>query len=218
MTIASHQQYFEPGSIDISFFHGHGIEEPNWLSVAVKKRRSEFLWGRYCAAMALKRCGSVETHVAVGAHRNPIWPASYCGSITHTAGFAAAMVGKTSHYQSIGIDAEKIVSKSTRKIEKFVYLPGEREQLMVPEKLSETRILTAIFSAKESLYKALFPIVGKFFGFSSAKVDQMTLDHFRITLQQNLPPFSIGDSFLGRYSMTDHILMSTVLIKNDHPK
>src|SRR4051794_10899097 len=62
---------------------------------AAPKRRREFALGRACARAALKGLGHGDAVIGKSANGAPIWPDGIIGSITHTASYAAALVGET---------------------------------------------------------------------------------------------------------------------------
>src|SRR5271170_2846494 len=68
--------------------------EATYLGRAVPKRVQEFTAGRLCARRALAEFGIVDFPIKVADDRRPIWPDSMVGSITHTAGFCAAVVAE----------------------------------------------------------------------------------------------------------------------------
>lgn len=154
-----------------SWFLDRNISIPERLSRAVPKRRAEFLVGRYCAHDALRDLGADQRNVlAINDDRSPAWPKGYLGSITHTKGFAAAIASSSSQYLALGIDTEEIVDQTTvERLQDSIMTASEIEMLSTPPAtMSAAIFFTFIFSAKESIYKCLRPLVGQFFGFKSA--------------------------------------------------
>ncbi|MDE0839488.1 MAG: 4'-phosphopantetheinyl transferase superfamily protein, partial [Kiritimatiellae bacterium] len=102
--------------------------------------------------------------------RSPAWPQGYVGSITHTKGFAAAIASRSTEYLALGIDTEEIVDQPTvERLRHSIMTASETEMLLTPPAtMSAATFFTFIFSAKESIYKCLRPLVGQFFGFKSA--------------------------------------------------
>lgn len=139
-------------------------------------RRFELLAGRFCARQALSQLSMTVPWVPTGPHRAPIWPKGVVGSITHTNDFVAALAARTEYVQTAGIDAEPImVSEVARSIASMVVAPGELESLRdqwVPY-TDEQTVLTLLYSAKESLFKCLYPFVGDYFDFNAAQVGQI---------------------------------------------
>jgi 4'-phosphopantetheinyl transferase EntD len=137
---------------------------------AVPKRRAEFLAGRFAAQMALQKLG---VDAALGRDEDgvPIWPSGVCGSITHGARLALCAVARGSALRSIGIDAEGLLSESTKE-ELMARICRTDERRLMASRLAwpEHHLVTLAFSAKESLYKCLHPLVGRFMDFTAASV------------------------------------------------
>jgi 4'-phosphopantetheinyl transferase EntD len=91
----------------------------------------------------------------------PTWPAGVQGSMTHCAGYAAAAVGPASRIVSIGIDAEPDAPLPDGVLD-LVATPAEHDRLAATQQKADSpnwdRLL---FSAKEAVYKAWFPLVGE---------------------------------------------------------
>lgn len=129
---------------------------PDELTAAVPKRRSEFLAGRLVAALALRQAGMPETVGRVG--RAPVWPAGVAGSITHSKDRAIAAV--STRYRGVGLDCEALVAPD-RAMQLAAAIFNEAEARLRPETLPFASFFTLVFSAKESLYKALSPRLGR---------------------------------------------------------
>ena len=81
-------------------------QEAACLGDAVPERAAEFAAGRQCARRALAELGIMNFALVAGADRRPTWPDSIVGSITHTTGLCAAVVGRRSHFRGLGVDSE----------------------------------------------------------------------------------------------------------------
>ena len=129
---------------------------------AAEKRKSEFVLGRAAAHRALAELGFAESPpVLRGAGREPLWPAGVVGSITHCSSRAIAVVAKTEKVQAIGIDLED-VDHFPEEIADLVANEAERDWVLSED--SRLR-LAMLFSAKESIYKAFYPLEHRFFDF-----------------------------------------------------
>src|SRR5918999_1195721 len=73
---------------------------------AALERRREFATVRYCARRALRRLGVPAAPIVPDADRAPRWPDGVVGSMTHCAGYRAAVVARTGELRGVGIDAE----------------------------------------------------------------------------------------------------------------
>lgn len=191
------------------------ITLPEALNKAVPKRQAEFLAGRYCARQALARAAEgrapFEALVPTRADRAPAWPEGYVGSITHTKGFVAAAAARADDVRSIGLDSEHVMTAETAEnVRSMVALEGELAAL-AGSGLDPTRLLTLVFSAKETLYKCLHPLVGRFFGFHEARLTSVDLEgrRYHIELVGGLSDeFRDGARFGGRFAF-DHGLVHT---------
>ena len=137
---------------------------PPDLARAAPRRQAGFAAGRRAAAMALAAAGSGITAVGMGADRLPLWPPGWIGSITHTDDVAAAVVAPARAVRILGLDLEPIMPDA---------LATQIAPQIVPEGLSPSDLppgveLTRAFSAKEALYKALFPETRQIREFSAA--------------------------------------------------
>lgn len=139
---------------------------PHALSRAVPKRQAEYLAGRYCAALALRRLGADE-QVGIRPDRSPRWPDGCIGSISHCEGHALAVVARATDYRSLGVDLEDQLDDETSEQVGGMVLSPE-EWLHQPPGWTRNRFLTLAFSAKEALYKAIYPLCGRVLEFQDA--------------------------------------------------
>jgi len=168
----------------------HNQYFPISLERAVPKRRAEYLAGRFCAAHALNKLGSINLSVETSCSRAPSWPIGFIGSITHTNTCALAIVASNQDIAFVGVDMEEFISVDKLKgVESEIITDLEQSWLRnVP--MSWDVALLIVFSAKESLYKALWPSVRKFFGFHSAELFSLDVENnmFRMRLTLDLAP------------------------------
>jgi 4'-phosphopantetheinyl transferase EntD len=138
---------------------------------AVPKRRREFTAVRACARRAMEKLGVPPQPILPGAQGAPTWPAGLIGSMTHCDGYCAAALARATDLASLGIDAEPHAPLLDG-ILPSVSLPAEQERLVL---LTAQRPAVhwdrLLFSAKESVYKAWFPLTGKWLDFSEADID-----------------------------------------------
>ncbi|WP_039057006.1 4'-phosphopantetheinyl transferase superfamily protein [Enterobacter sp. Bisph1] len=182
------QVEFDSGCYADTLFSQHGIPFPSRLEKAVVKRRAEYLAARCAAGYLLQQAGC-DGHVGSSASRAPVWPAGWCGSLTHSHGHAMAVIAPVDAGLSPGIDIEMFDGKTMRETAEMFTSPQERQLLANCGVEYETALLIT-FSAKESLFKALYPQVGNFFGFDAARVCalDMTTGTITLTLTLSLTP------------------------------
>jgi enterobactin synthetase component D len=202
-------------------FQTYGIDFPPHIRNSVPKRQAEFFAGRLCARAILENHGHGGHVVAVGGHREPLWPKGIIGSITHSGQYAAAIACRGQEIAGIGIDIETIIGSDARDaMTELVVCPEELRFLrMCVGSLDIDCLLTLVFSAKESFFKAAFPLVGRYFDFDAVKVVSFDAACGRLRLRCVLP---LGDrlalgqehevyfDFLGEASV-----LTTVLLMHD---
>lgn len=144
------------------------VDEAAFVSGAVEKRRREFAAGRSLARHALAQLHHAPLSILVGPHRQPAWPAGIVGSITHCPGYCAAVVARADTVISIGIDAEVNASLPEGVLSRIA---REEERAGIDDQVDSTicwdRLL---FSAKESVFKAWFPLTHRWLGFEEVHV------------------------------------------------
>jgi 4'-phosphopantetheinyl transferase EntD len=126
-------------------------EEEVHVARAAQKRRRDFALGRTCARAALAGLGHGEAVIAKSDAGAPLWPHGTTGSITHTRGYAAALVGEDRDFAGIGIDAER-AGGVTRDL--WPRLFSQTEQAQLATHCDPLLGATLLFSAKEASYKA----------------------------------------------------------------
>lgn len=142
-------------------------EEEPLIAKSVAKRRNEFITVRHCARIALGELGKPPVPILKGDKGEPCWPDGVVGSLTHTAGYRGAVVGRAGAVRSVGIDAEPHDVLPDGVLE-AISLEEERHEIStLPGDLHWDRIL---FCAKEATYKAWFPLTRRWLGFEDAHI------------------------------------------------
>src|SRR5580692_11598879 len=137
---------------------------------ASDKRRREFTVGRECARIALGKLGVAPAPILIGERGAPRWPPGIVGSITHCDGYRTAAVAYADHVAAIGLDAEP-ADPLPRGVLDVISLPAERARLAaLAGEWPAVRWDRLLFSAKESVYKAWFPLTGRWLGFEDAEL------------------------------------------------
>jgi 4'-phosphopantetheinyl transferase EntD len=133
------------------------------IAGAVTSRRREFATGRALARQALERLGIGPVAIPAGDGSEPVWPSGIVGSITHSGGFCAVLLGRTVNYRGVGIDVE-VSRPPADDIARLVVNPSE------PAEYHRQPWLQTVFSAKESIYKCLYPTHRAFIDFQDVTV------------------------------------------------
>jgi enterobactin synthetase component D len=191
-----------------------GVALPEDVRRAVPKRRAEYVAGRSCALVALRGFLPGFAGEIASDHGAPRWPAGFVGSITHTTDFAWATVARASDVRSVGIDAESIPAPGRiEAIRHLAMAPGDSCGVGGAG-FDEAVGFALLFSAKESLFKCLHPLVRRMFWYQDASI-AVSPDGglFRATLRIDLDAeFRAGRVLEGRYGIGDGRVATSVAI------
>ncbi len=190
-------------------------EEQALLARAVHKRHREFTTGRSCARSALAALGVAPAPILPGDRGAPQWPPGIVGSITHCAGYRAAAVAHARDVLTIGLDAEPDEALPDGVLD-AISLPGERALLRdLAVAAPGTCWDRVLFSAKESVYKAWFPLARRWLGFEDADITVNPADGtFEALLLVAAP--TVGGSplagFTGRWLACDGLVLTAIAV------
>ena len=145
------------------------LPEQMAVAHAAPHRRQEFALGRACAHKVLKQLGCHNPVLVQGHDGIPLWPSDIVGSITHTNTWCAVAAARSTTIQGIGIDVETI-ERVSRRIAAKVMTP--EEMLLIKQTTAEDAqtMLCLVFSAKEAVYKCLYPVWHKKLRFHDATI------------------------------------------------
>ena len=177
-------------------------------------RKQEFLLGRLCAAKAYKsHFGKELFSLPMNTNRSPVWPSEVLGSITHNESLVGAAVADQEKLLGLGIDFE-VFGRTKLELSRYIRSPKDIQH---HSGFNQQELLTLIFSAKESLYKALHPSVNLFFGFEVAALQEINSENgsFKINLISNISPH-FGPSnryeFDGRFQIYENNCLTVLEI------
>ncbi|MDP9870147.1 MULTISPECIES: 4'-phosphopantetheinyl transferase family protein [Streptosporangium] len=184
-------------------------EEEAVVAGAVDKRRREFTTARHCARQALSRLGLPPAPIPADGDGAPMWPDGVAGAITHCAGYRAAAVSLKA--VAVGIDAEPHGPLPPGVLQ-AIALDRERDAL---ERLGgPVHWDRLLFSAKESVYKAWFPLARRWLDFEEALVAFEPSGTF--TARLLVPgPLVAGrrlTGFTGRWLVADGLAVTAVTL------
>ena len=146
-------------------------EERGAVAGAGDRRRREFLAGRACAHAALAAIGRDEGPIGVGRDRQPLWPPGVVGSISHAGDWAGAVVARASAARGVGFDFEVLDPPLGPDVERLVGVgpaAGPGGEARHPLERYRSKIA---FSAKESVYKCVYPATGWPLDFADVTVE-----------------------------------------------
>lgn len=176
---------FRPEHFQSTLFAHHGIDFPAHIRNSVTKRQAEFIAGRLCAQAILAAYGLEQQPVGIGSQREPLWPPGFVGSITHNGHYAAAIACPAATLLGLGIDIESVIQDEARQaMVDLVVSRAEADLLRAAAgELSFECLLTLVFSAKESFFKAAFAQVRAFVDFDAVNVEAIDVARRVIALR-----------------------------------
>lgn len=189
--------------------------EDELVAAAVPQRRREFATTRRCARSALCALGHPPTAILAGARREPLWPPGAVGSLTHCAGYRAAAAARRDTVCALGIDAEPAGPLPDGVLE-VVSRPEERAQVRrLSRAHSDVPWGLLLFSAKESTYKALYPVTGRALGFGDATVAfGDATGSLSVTVLVSLgPDHDCLSRLAGRWSTARGLVLTSVVVR-----
>jgi 4'-phosphopantetheinyl transferase EntD len=174
-------------------------EEERHVAGAAPKRRRDFTLGRACAHAALAEIGRDDGPVLRADDGAPCWPAGLVGSITHTQGYAAALVAQAADFTGLGVDAERLGGVTS---DLWPRLFGARERDDLAGRSDPDRAATLIFSAKEACHKAGGERVLRFHDL------QVTLDLQAIPADGRFTARRGAQIFEGRFALEGALVLT----------
>lgn len=187
------------------------IALPAAIRACAPRRQASFTAGRLAARAALRRAGLADAAApGLGDDGLPVWPAGWQGSISHGGSVAAAIAAPDRAARLLGLDVERLVTPETASRlapDVMPELPPGHSGLPLHEEV------TRIFSAKEALFKALYPLSRQMRAFSAAHAGWRQKGPARpvrvtLTLTEDWgPEWRAGTRFEARQRVAaDHVL------------
>lgn len=206
---------FDPALLIAGDFQRSAVPPPASIQRSVAKRQAEFLAGRLCARAALQQLDNLDCVPAIGEDRAPVWPPHISGSITHSSGHAAAIVGHKAQWRGLGMDLENVLSlERAERLAGEILTADELQRMAGLPREQHAQLVTLTFSAKESLFKALYPIVQKRFYFEHAEVVEWS-EHGQVRLRlltELSGEWCHGKELVGQFAVDGEQLLSLVAI------
>lgn len=133
-------------------------EEQALVARAVPRRQHEFATGRWLARQGMRRFGLPDRPIGVGRLREPLWPPTIAGSISHDGGLCAVVLAQRRGHpgDGFGIDLIWLQRRGGRMDDlapMFVAHPDEIAAMASFDLPVDPNLL--LFSLKESAVKAL---------------------------------------------------------------
>lgn len=184
------------------------------VAKAVDSRRNEFATGRRLAHRLLRELGVAEAPLLPDAQRAPRWPAGAVGSITHSHGWCAVAVAPAHEVAALGIDVDATL-ELPEKLWEQVLTDSERRALRASTPAAARASAMRIFSAKEALYKAQYPLTGSWLGFEEAELEfaadgSFTVEILAAEVRRALEPFELW----GAVEVAERITATVTLLRS----
>lgn len=202
------------GPIDMLQSPLHPLERVE-IRNAVPKRVQEFTAGRTCARIALGRLGYEDVAIPVGKRRQPVWPEGIAGSISHAGNHCIAAVCTRNHFTSLGVDIEQATPLSDSLVD-MVCSADEKNRLSAGAGSMTGLLAKFMFSAKEAVFKCLFPVYGEELEFHDVALD-IFLHEGRFTAQ--VSRFALNSEtdleLRGRLACTSSLVVTSAVLHDD---
>ncbi|MEP0521664.1 MAG: 4'-phosphopantetheinyl transferase superfamily protein [Hyphomicrobiales bacterium] len=187
--------------------------EESCIRNAVPLRQDEFAAGRAAARAALKTLGISPQSIPRAKDRCPIWPKGIVGSISHSEGFAAALVGHSADIAGIGLDIEGADALKDD-LHKYILTPREIYERDARPMVAGSPRCKVTFVAKEALFKAVYPITRTFFGFQDARVEIYEDEYWDSAFVNSAFGLPSGLTICrGNWSAVGNLIIATVCVK-----
>jgi 4'-phosphopantetheinyl transferase EntD len=135
------------------------------------RRAAQSVCGRQLARNILAQLNAPQTSVGKGLKGEPLWPENFFGSFSHSAAdekHSYVLVLISQGYGIAGVDIECAHPEERfQKVARSVF--DETEHNLLEKQLGALGLAVG-FSAKESIFKALYPLTKKWFWFPEAKI------------------------------------------------
>jgi 4'-phosphopantetheinyl transferase EntD len=198
-----------------------------WDSIrhCAERRIVDFCRGRLCAHRALAAYGVGDFDLLPAADRQPLWPSGLIGSISHTEGFAAAVVAEQRSVAGLGIDVER-ADAVHRELWPQICAATELERLQSLPMEQQLLAGALTFVAKEAFFKCQYPLAGERFGFDEVQLlhacgwqpdGEFCLQVRRRSRLDPLLPPQAQRRIAGRYLRRDPYLIGAVALAPRSP-
>jgi 4'-phosphopantetheinyl transferase EntD len=179
---------------------------------AVPKRRREFSTGRACAKQALAELGIVIDSLPRLDEGPPAWPGGVVGAITHSNAWGAAVVARSIDALGVGIDIE-LAGRMSERAARYALSQTELDAC-ARHPLGPAAAWILMFSAKESIYKCLYPTVRRFIGFMEAEITLHDDGTFEARLVDKLmAELPAKSRRFGRFQLLDdHVVTAFTMV------
>ena len=146
------------------------ISEAKLVARAVPRRRREFATGRASARAAMKALGLPRQPIHAGPAREPILPEGFVGSITHDEGLCVTVLRPRDGLSGLGVDLTA-ATPLDEGLRRLICTADEDHEAAAARGMGPGERRKLVFSAKEALYKAIYPTVRRYVDFLEIRVE-----------------------------------------------
>jgi 4'-phosphopantetheinyl transferase EntD len=178
-------------------------EEQALVANAVSSRQQEFATGRWLSRQGLQSFGLPDWPIKMGRLRNPLWPESVSGTISHDGELCAVvlMQEQPCNEAGIGIDLISLAQRTGRMDELAPMFMANADELsaMAAFNLAVDPALL-LFSVKESVVKAMSFQLDDFIDMRAIEIHHS--DTLRFKISGNFVSADIFAATTGNYLVT----------------
>ena len=171
---------------------------------APERRKAESALARTLARAGLERQGVAQAQMERHADGFAVWPPGWAGSLAHSGGWSVAALARTAQVRCVGIDVED-PARMQRALWGHILTPAEQAAADALGADAAQLRGAAVFSAKEAVYKAIYPLLGSAPGFQQAELQWQSATAFRVSVP---PKWAV--QLQGIYAVFDGMLFAVV--------
>lgn len=199
---------YEYGLFRPDLFQQLAVEAPKNADQMAPRRLADFLAGRVLGRLAVRELADCEVQLPIGEDGAPAWPKGIIGSISHSHGFCCCLASNI-ETTALGVDLERIVDdRGAQAIQSVCLSQSERAFLCRQGDGMPLVLMTLIFSAKETIFKAYARVIGRHFGFGSIQLVGLSEDkvlEFEF-VGANLYPIEVGHRVFVNYELRENFV------------
>jgi 4'-phosphopantetheinyl transferase EntD len=139
------------------------------IGSGAERRKQESADARALAHEMLARRGVRNAEIVRHEKGFPMWPSGWVGSLSHSTGWVAAIQGSGAAMRGVGVDIES-PTRMKPAMWAHIMTAAERAALAVFDQSEAAQLATAVFGAKEALFKTLSPAGGVVPGFLEIEI------------------------------------------------
>lgn len=176
------------------------------------KRQIEFVCGRNTARRALAPLGYGDVPIFMARDRAPVWPENVVGSLSHSATACIALAAFARDFVALGVDLEKDYPLDNCLISEVC---NEEEIRWLLDQPCDKRgqLAKLIFSAKEAIYKAQYPLTKALFGFERLSVCfDFSKGQFSAKFTAAIAGFEKNHCLNGCFQIGNGLILTTVAL------